>query len=123
MYTIRHSRIRTIEKGLQALTMAKFVEQPILPPSETKLSQKIGDLLNDVCKRHDALPEQVLGRNRTENVVEARQEFVCRLFFKHHYTPGDVARLLDMDLTSIKHLLGLRKASKHPHDLLRKWYG
>lgn len=122
MYTIRHSRIRNIESGIKTLSVSKFMAQPITPPREIKLSQKIGDLLSAVCERHSALPDQVLGKNRSENVVDARQEFVCRLFFIHHYTPGDIGRLLNMDITSIKHLLGLRKASRHSHELLRKWY-
>jgi hypothetical protein len=122
MYIIRHSRMRAIESGLKALTQKQLAQHKIVMPEETKLSDKMGALLSGICDNHGVRPENVLGRCRTVDAVKARQEFFCVLYFKYHYTPGDIGRLMNMDLTSVKHLLGLRKSSPYSHEILRKQF-
>lgn len=122
MYTIRHSRIRQIEAGIKSMTVDQFMKQNIIPPKKVELEEKIGDLLNEVCDRHMVRAEDVLGKTKYRHVSEARQEFICLLHFRHKYLTGDIARLLDMDLTSVKHLLGLRSKSRFPYEVLREQF-
>ena len=122
MYTIRHSRIRQIEAGIKSMTVDQFMKQELIKPKTINLDETIGYLLDEVCDRHMVRAEDVLGKTKYRHVSEARQEFICILHFKHKYLVGDIARLLDMDLTSVKHLVGLRPKSRFPYEVLRQQF-
>ena len=122
MYTIRHSRIRQIEAGIKSMTVDQFMKQELIKPKTINLDETIVYLLDEVCDRHMVRAEDVLGKTKYRHVSEARQEFICILHFKRKYLVGDIARLLDMDLTSVKHLVGLRPKSRFPYEVLRQQF-
>lgn len=122
MYTIRHNRMRSSDANVAANAMKEFVSSPIPKIRLPKVEGTFGELLAKICAKHNVRVEDVLGKGKTQTIVEARKEFICVLYFHHNFTAGDIGRLLDMDLTSVKHLLGLRKGSKTSHEDLRKMY-
>ena len=122
MYVIKQNRVRTTIAPATEDQVRNFMSQPIEVPKPKTMPGSLGELLNEVCAKHKVLPEYVLGKQRAQEVVAARQEMICHLYFKHHYPIMVIAHKMNMDHTSVKHLLGLRKASQYSHDLLRKRY-
>jgi hypothetical protein len=114
--------MRSKDVNVAANAMNEFVSSTIPKIRLPKVEGTFGQLLAGICAKHNVRVEDVLGRGKTQTIVEARKEFICILYFHHNFTAGDIGRLLDMDLTSVKHLLGLRKGSKTPHEVLRKMY-
>lgn len=118
MIIIRHNRLPTADKTQ---------EKPTVRPEPTKPrlqipNGSIGNILRDICKRYDVLPDQVMNKSRNKVVVAARQEFICTLHFKHGYASARIATIMSMDLTSVKHFLGLRKSSQEKFADLQKQY-
>ena len=114
--------MRSMDENVAAKAMKEFVMKPVIKIKLPKVEGTFGEILAKICAKHNVRVEDVLGRGKTQTIVEARKEFICTLYFHHNFTAGDIGRLLDMDLTSIKHLLGLRKGSKTSHEDLRKMY-
>lgn len=122
MLTIRHNRFITNDKSLRDVDVQEFINQPLVKPRLKILDGSIGSILQSVAIKHDMLPDDIMGKQRTKEVAKARAEFVCILHFKYQYAPARLAHMMNMDLTSIKHILGLRKASKEDYSTLRERY-
>ena len=124
MITIRHNRMPTADK--------KPIKAPLKVEQITKKEELIprlripdgskGRILRDICERYEVQPYEVMGKRRTKIIVAARQEFICTLHFKYNYPASNIANLMEMDLTSVKHYLGMRKASPERFADLQKQY-
>lgn len=122
MLTITHNRMFTQDKSLKNTDVEQFLAQPVKKPRIKILNGSIGSVLKKVCANHGTIPDEVMSKSRIQNIVAARKEFICVLHFKHFYSTGRLAYMMNMDLTSIKHILGMRKKSPIPYRDLRQKY-
>lgn len=122
MITIRHNRMPTLDKTIKETPPEEFLAQPVKKPRIKIIPGSIGSILKKICAKHGTIPDEVLSKSRTKNIVEARKEFIRVLHFKHLYSSGRLAHMLNMDLTSIKHYLGERKKSEERYEVLRERY-
>ena len=100
------------------MTLEEFLKMPIIVPEEVEVPAQLRSIADEVCDRHNVMPRHIFGNGRDKQCVEARADFVRTLHFKHRHTAQDIAHILTMDLTSVKHYLGLRlKAKVKYHDL------
>lgn len=120
MLTIRHNRMPAPDKSDKIATPAAVMKKPIVQPKVVKVPMQIGEILSEVSARHNCTPEDILGCSRLKHIVNARKEFACMMHFKRMYTPSRIAIIMNMDHTSVKHMLGLRKASKDSYQSLRE---
>lgn len=119
MLTIRHNRMPVVDKTLKETSQEDFLSQPVKKPRIKIIPGSIGSVLKRICAKHGTIPDEVLSKSRSRNIVDARREFICTLHFKHMYSSGRLAHMLNMDLTSIKHYIGERKKSQEPYEVLR----
>ena len=122
MLTIRHNRFQTFDKSLRDVDVQEFINQPLVKPRLKILDGSIGSVLKDVADAHGITPDDIMGKQRTKLIAKARADFVCTLHFKYKYAPARLAHMMNMDLTSIKHIIGLRKNSKEDYSTLRARY-
>lgn len=122
MITIRHNRFNTNDKSLRDVSVQEFINQPLVKPRLKILDGSIGSVLKKVANDNGMIPDDIMGKQRTKAIAKARADFVCTLHFKYKYAPARLAHMMNMDLTSIKHILGLRKASKEDYSTLRERY-
>lgn len=105
------------------MTLEEFLRMPIIVPEEVEVPAKLRPIADEVCDRHNVMPRHIFGNGRDKQCVEARADFVRTLHFKHRHTAQDIAHIMKMDPTSVKHYLGLRSKSKVKYDDLRLIYG
>ena len=122
MLTIRHNRFHTNDKSLRDVDVQEFINQPLVKPRLKILDGSIGSVLEKVATDNGMTPDEIMGKQRTKAIAKARAEFICTLHFRYKYVPARLAHMMNMDLTSIKHILGLRKASKEDYSTLRERY-
>lgn len=120
MLTIRHNRLLYADRALKESTLNEFLEQPVVKQKIRPIDGKMGELLEEVCAKYHTKPEEVLSKQRFKNVSQARAEFMCILHFKHGYTIPRLSYLMNMDVTSVRHIVGLRKSSKAIYADLRE---
>lgn len=120
MLTIRHNRFSTRDKSLRDVDVQEFINQPLIKPRLKILDGSIGSILEKVATDNGMTPDDIMGKQRTKEIAKARAEFICILHFRYKYVPSRLAHMMNMDLTSIKHILGLRKASKEDYSTLRE---
>lgn len=101
--------------GKEQTVVVKPLPTPIM--ARKKLSDRVESVLKGVCERHSLTDFDVLGKSRLKEIVEARRELIAILHFKLNYNHYTIARLLNLDRTSVLHHLGMRKKSpvKYPH--------
>ncbi len=104
------------------MTLDEFLSMPLVVPEGTVLPKEVRPVLDEVCERHNILPRHIFNRKRHRQVVEARADFIRTLHFKYRYLPDEVACVMEMDLTSVKHYLGMRTKAKVSYEDLRKLY-
>lgn len=132
MLTIRHQRAPVVVKPANENVEVK-VEKPKpnpvqiaeptpLPTRIRAMDGSIEQILQHCSDKFGTTPEQILSRMRIKHIVNARKEFICILHFKYNYSPGRIAVILNIDHTSVKHLLGLRKSSKETYESLKEIY-
>lgn len=104
------------------MTLEEFLKMPIKVPEEVVVPAEIKPIVDEICDKHNVMPRHIFGNGRDKQCVTARRDFVCTLHFKHRHTVGDIACIMKMDLTSVKHYLGLRVKSKVKYDDLQSIY-
>lgn len=122
MITIRHNRFTKMTKSLRDVDVQGFLNQPLIPPKLRILPDTIGSVLKSVAEKNGLTPDEVMGKQRTLAVVKARNDFVRTMHFKHLYSAYELAHMMNMDVTSIKYILGLLKRSKESYSTLRDRY-
>lgn len=122
MITIRHNRFTKMTKSLRDVDVQAFLNQPLIPPKLRILPDTIGSVLKSVSEKNGLTPDEVMGKQRTLEVVRARNEFIRTMHFKHRYTAYELAHMMNMDVTSIKYTIGLLKRSKESYSTLRERY-
>lgn len=122
MITIRHNRFTKMTKSLRDVDVQAFLNQPLIPPKLRILPDTIGSVLKSVAGKNGLTPDEVMGKQRTLAVVKARNDFVRTMHFKHQYSAYELAHMMNMDVTSIKYILGLLKRSKESYSTLRDRY-
>lgn len=78
--------------------------------------------LMDISMRFNVSDMDIVGKSRLRPTVKARQEFLRTLHFKFGYSFSYIAHLMQLDLTSVLHHLGMRKTSKVKYDHLKSVY-
>ena len=104
------------------MTLEEFMKLPIKVPNHVVLPSDLEPLIGQVCDNHMISPRHLIGGIREKNVVAARRELIERMHFELRYQINEIALILRMDLTSVKHHLGLRTASKVSYAHLKSKY-
>lgn len=104
------------------MTLEEFMKLPIKVPTEVVLPVDLKPLFQEICDNHIVSPRHLIGGIRQKNVVAARRELIERMHFELRYQVSEIAAILEMDVTSVKHYLGLRTASKVKYGLLKSLY-
>lgn len=113
---------RTTNSQRRRMTVEEFLKMRIEVPKDPELPGDVGETLNKACLNHRVQPYEVMGKSRDKRVVSARREFIEMMHFRLRFYPNEIAFVLGMDVTSVKHHLGLRKPSKIKYDDLKKLY-
>ncbi len=125
MLIIRHNRAKPIINSIN-VSSDEFLNQQIIklkqPVTPMVLSESLRSIVERICKKHNANVDDVLGKSRRVIVCEARFEIMQELHFKWKYEPSRLAHIFNLDLTSVKHMIGLRKESKVKYEVLRRRY-
>lgn len=122
MLTIRHNRFQKQTKSLRDVDVQSFLNQQIIPPKLRILPNSVGSVLKEVAERHGFTPDELMAKQRTMEVVRARNEFIRTMYFKYQYTAHELAHMMNMDVTTIKYTVGLLKRSKESYSTLRDRY-
>lgn len=104
------------------MTLEEFMKLPIKVPNDVVLPSDLKPLIEEVCDNHMISPRHLVGGIREKNVVAARRELIERMHFRLRYQINEIALILKMDVTSVKHYLGLRTASKVKYAHLKSKY-
>lgn len=122
MLTIRHNRFQKQTQSLRDVDVQTFLNQPLIPPKLRILPDSVGSVLKSVADKNGLTPDEIMGKQRTMEVVRARNEFIRTMHFKYRYTAYELAHMMNMDVTSIKYVLGVLKRSKESYSTLRERY-
>lgn len=120
MLTIRHNRSGYNDKSVATSPVEEFLEQLVVKKKPKFIEGTIGELLDTICAQYHTTPDEVLSKSRLKNISQARSEFVATLHFKHGYTIPRLSYLMNLDITSVRHMLGLRAKSKVTYADLKK---
>lgn len=104
------------------MTLEEFLNTPVVMVEQTLLPDKLGTVMAEVCDKHLVHPNHVLGKSRDQKVVQARREFIAILHFRYRYLPEEIARLMDMDRTSVNYHLGKLKSRRAVYAHLKSQY-
>jgi hypothetical protein len=122
MLTIRHNRASTVVNTVKNVSIDEFLNQPIDRVKPKVIAESIRSIVERICKKNGCYPDDVMGKSRRSNVCDARFQIMQELHFKHHYHPSRLAYMFNLDLTSVKHMIGMRKHSPIKYEVLRKMY-
>lgn len=114
--------IRITGRRKKRMTVEEFLKMRIEVPKDPELPGDVGKTLNRVCHNHRVQPYEVMGKSRDQRVVAARREFIELMHFRLRFYPSEIAFVLSMDVTSVKHHLGLRTKSPVKYDHLKSIY-
>lgn len=104
------------------MTLEEFLNTPVVMVEQTLLPDTLGTLMAEVCDKHFVYPHHVLGKSREQQVVQARREFIAILHFRYRYLPEEIARLMNMDRTSVNYHLGKLKSRRTVYQHLKSQY-
>jgi chromosomal replication initiation ATPase DnaA len=104
------------------MTLEEFLAMPIKVPKGLVMPKGVKPAMDRVRRRHKVSAHDVFGKSRLKHIVAARREFINLLYFKYNYDPYSIAHILDLDHTSVRHHLGMRKPSKVKYGDLKKMY-
>lgn len=79
----------------------------------------VARILEDVAAAHFVAPQQIIGRNRSPRVVLARMDATHRMVGEGGCTPRQIARILQLDHTTVYFYLG--RLSKKPKVPKLRW--
>lgn len=113
---------RTTNSQRRRMTVEEFLKMRIEVPKDPEFPGDVGETLNEVCFNHRVQPYEVMGKSRDKRVVAARREFIEKMHFRLRFYPHEIAFVLGLDVTSVKHHLGLRRTSLIPYDHLKSIY-
>lgn len=119
MITIRHNRSGYQDVSISDSPVDEFLNQLVAKKRPKFIEGSVGELLDSICAKYHTTPEEVLSKLRARNISRARAEFIAALHFKHGYAIPRLSYLMNLDMTSIRHVLGLRKHSKVTYADLR----
>lgn len=114
--------IRILGQRKRRMTVEEFLKMRIEVPKEPELPGEVGKMLNMICHNHRVQPHEVLGKSRYQRVVAARRQFIEMMHFRLRFYPSEIAFVLSMDVTSVKHHLGLRTKSPVKYETLQSIY-
>lgn len=122
MLTIRHNRASTVVNTVKNVTLDEFLNQPIDKVKPKVIHESIRSIVERICEKNRCTPDDVMSKSRRSNVCDARFQIMQELHFKHQYQPARLSYMFNLDLTSVKHMIGMRKQSPIKYEVLRRMY-
>ena len=122
MLTIRHNRASTVVNTVKNVTLDEFLNQPIDKVKPKVIEESIRSIVERICAKFNVNPDDIVSKSRRSAVCEARFQIMQELHFKHNYQPSRLSYMFNLDVTSVKHMIGMRKQSPIKYEVLRRMY-